>query len=70
MEEKMTFADFQQMFQKDADGCYVNLTVPAFDGFPEYNLTGKRPEAYSLEEIIQLKKYAGKMFKLVDQSTM
>lgn len=70
MEGQISYAEYKHIFQKDADGCYVNLIVPAFGDMPELNLSGKRPETYTVDETIQLKKYAGKMFRMVDKSTM
>lgn len=70
MENQITYAEYKQMFKKDAEGCYISLVIPASGDMPELDLSGKRPETYTVDETIQLKKYAGKMFRMVDKSTM
>lgn len=70
MEDQITYAQYKQMFRKDADGCYIQLVLPGSADLPELDLSGKRPEAYTVEETIRLKKYAGKMFRMVDKNTM
>ena len=70
MDNQITYAHYKEMFRKDADGCYVHLVIPGSVDLPQLDLSGKRPEDYTVEETIRLKKYAGKMFRLVDKSTM
>lgn len=70
MEKLISYADYKRIFAKDENGAYINLIVPAFGDMPAFNLSGKLPSEYSVDEIIQLKKYVGKMFKLVDKTTM
>lgn len=70
MDSQITYAQYQEMFRKDADGCYVHLVIPGSAELPPLDLSGKRPEDYTVDETIRMKKYAGKMFQLVDKSTM
>ena len=55
--DKIIREEFDRMFAKDENGCYINLIIPAMNGFPEMNLIGKKPEDYTTEEITHSKRY-------------
>ena len=63
----MTRAEYDEMFRKDENGCYVNLIVPPLDGYPEMNLIGKDPMDYTIEEIANSKAYRRVMRKRVEE---
>ena len=65
----MTREEFDELFRKDENDCYVNLIIPATNEFPEMNLIGKNPNDYTLDEIIHLKTYRRVMLKYVDESS-
>ena len=70
MDNKLTYAEYKELFRKNDDGSYKSLIIPAAKDLPELNLSGKLPADYTVDEIIRMKKYAGEMFRLVDKSTM
>lgn len=59
--------EYEYIFEKDNNGAFIRLIIPANEPFdiPEYkeelNLIGKLPQEYTLDEIIRMKKYAGKL---------
>lgn len=57
MKDKITKEEYNELFAKDKDRCYINLIIPAMNGYPEMNLIGKKPEDYSIEEIAHSKTY-------------
>lgn len=69
-EQKLTYAEYKKILEKDENGCYVSLVIPAQGDRPALDLRGKRPADYTLDEIIRMKKYAGALFAQVDPSTM
>lgn len=62
----MTRAEYDELFRKDKNGCYVNLIIPATDEFPEMNLIGKKPEDYTVAEIAHSKTYRRVMRDYID----
>ena len=67
MKDKITREEFDRMFAKDENGCYTDLIVPAMYGYPEMNLIGKKPEEYTIDEIVHSKKYRQFMHnKIID----
>lgn len=57
MKDKMTQEEFDKLFEKDENGRFTNLIIPAFEEFPEMNLIGKDPKDYTTDEVIRLKVY-------------
>ena len=57
MKDTLTLEEYNEMFKKDENGCYVNLIIPETGGFPEMNLIGKKPEEYTIDEITHSKTY-------------
>ena len=68
--KKITYKEYNYMFEKDSNGCFIRLIIPANENNGELNLIGKHPETFTLDEIIRMKKYAGKMFELMDKDTI
>lgn len=68
--ELITYEEYKKIFEKDENGSFINLIIPAEDNLIELNLIGKLPSDYSLDEIIRMKKYARKMFDRIDKNTM
>lgn len=66
----MTYNDYKKLFQRDENGSFVNLIIPASKNEEELNLIGKLPEDFSADEIIRMKKYSADMFELVDKETI
>ena len=61
----MTFNEYRELFAQDENHCYINLIIPAQDGEKELNLIGKKPEDYTLDEIIRMKTYAYELYETV-----
>ena len=71
MKDSITKEEFERMFETDENGCYVNLIIPAMEGFPEMNLIGKRPEEYTVEEIAHSKTYRRAMYdRIINNDTI
>lgn len=63
----MTHAEYRELFAKDENDCFINLIIPAQGDEKELNLIGKRPEEFTLDEIIRMKKYSIEMHeKMID----
>ena len=63
----MTRSEVKQVFATDDEGRFVNLVIPPQGEFPEIDLTGKKRLELSLDEIIRLKKYAGKLYSTAEK---
>ena len=70
MEKKVTYEEYLNTFRKDEEGKYLNLIIPANDLSGEINLIGKTDSEFTLDEIIQMKKYASRLFTMVDKKTI
>lgn len=67
---KITYEEYKKIFEKNDDGSFKNLIIPKEENFAELNLMGKSPENFTADEIIRIKKYANKMFNMVDKNTI
>lgn len=65
----MTQTEYDELFRKDENGCYVNLIIPKTAEFPEMNLIGKKPEDYTIEEIAHSKTYRRVMRDQIENYT-
>lgn len=63
----MTRYEYDELFKKDENGCYINLIIPATEEFPEMNLIGKKPENYTIAEITHSKTYRRVMRDYIDE---
>jgi len=70
VEDRITYEQYNEIFKKDSEGCFVNLIIPSKGDIPEINLIGKYPNDFTIEEIIRIRKYADKMYKKVDKNTI
>lgn len=61
----MTRKEYRELFAKDENDCFINLIIPARDSEPELNLIGKKPEEFTLDEIIRMKKYSSEMHETI-----
>ena len=61
----MTHKEYRQLFAQDGNHCFINLIIPAQGDDKELNLIGKRPEDFSLDEIIRMKKYSYEMYETI-----
>ena len=61
----MTIEEYKELFKQDENGCFVKLVIPPDGDKDELNLIGKKPEDFSLEEVVRMKKYSRKLFKLI-----
>lgn len=66
----MTYNDYNKLFQRDENGCFVNLIIPASNCEEELNLIGKLPKDFSADEVVRMKKYSANMFDLIDEGTI
>lgn len=67
----ISYKEYKKLFERDEDGSFLNLIIPkSVDGEEELNLIGKHPSAYTLGEIVRMKKYSAEMFELVDKNTI
>ena len=66
----MTYNDYKKLFQRDENGCFVNLIIPASNCEEELNLIGKLPKDFSTDEVVRMKKYSEDMFDLIDEETI
>ena len=41
MKDKITREEYDRIFAKDENGCYISLIIPAMNDYPEMNLIGK-----------------------------
>lgn len=62
----MTRKEYRELFAKDENDCFINLIIPANDSEPELDLIGKRPEVFTLDEIIRMKKYSSEMHETIE----
>lgn len=67
---KLTYEQFKNIFKKNADGSYVDLKFIDTHSGELVNLSGKKIEDYTMDEIILLKKFAGEISKNVDVDTI
>lgn len=67
---KLTYEQFKNIFKKNADGSYVDLKFIDMHSGELVNLSGKKIEDYTMDEIILLKKFAGEISKNVDVDTI
>lgn len=71
MKDKITIEEYNKIFAKDENGCYTNLIIPAMNDYPEMNLIGKKPEDYTIDEIVHSKKYRQFMHdKIIDNDNI
>lgn len=66
----ITYSDYKKLFQRDENGSFVNLIIPASNYEEELNLIGKLPKDFSVDEVIRMKKYSADMFEMVDKETI
>lgn len=66
----ITYSDYKKLFQRDENGSFVNLIIPASNHEEELNLIGKLPKDFSADEVVLMKKYSADMFELVDKETI
>jgi len=65
MKESYTKEEYNYIFEKDENGAFVRLIIPAnvpveiSECKDELNLIGKLPKDFTLDEIVRMKKYAG-----------
>lgn len=65
MKEKITIEEYEKLFERDENGCYTNLIIPAVKDCPEMNLIGKKPEDYTTDEIIRSKTFRNEMWERI-----
>lgn len=58
----MTRKEVDAIFETNLNGEFIRLIVPAMYDFPEINLIGKKRLDMTLDEIVLVKKYAGKLY--------
>ena len=63
----MTRDEVKKIFETDAEGRFVNLVIPPIGEFPEIDLSGKKRLELTLDEIVRVKTYAGKLYSSVDK---
>ena len=63
----MTHEEYRELFAKDENDCFINLVIPASDKYDELNLIGKKPEDFTLDEIIRMKVYSSQMYKKINE---
>lgn len=61
----MTYEQYRELFAKDENDCFINLIIPAQGSDKELNLIGKKPEEFTLDEIIRMKKYSTEMYETI-----
>lgn len=62
----MTHKEYRELFAKDENDCFINLIIPAQGSEKELNLIGKKPEDFTLDEIIRMKKYSSEMYEKIE----
>ena len=62
----MTREEVKKIFETDDEGRFVDLVIPAVGEFKEINLTGKKRLELTLDEIVRLKTYAGRLYSEVE----
>lgn len=62
----MTREEVKKLFKTDEEGRFINLVIPAVGEFEEIDLTGKKRLELTLDEIVRLKTYAGRLYAEVD----
>lgn len=62
----MTREEVKKLFETDEDGRFVDLVIPAVGEFEEIDLTGKKRLELTLDEIVRLKTYAGRLYAEVE----
>ena len=65
--KSMTHEEYGDLFATDEDDCFINLIIPAQGNKPELNLIGKKPKEFTVEEVIRMKKYASKMYDMIEE---
>lgn len=63
----MTRKEIDAIFETNESGEFVRLIVPPMYGFPEMNLIGRKRIDLSLDEVINVKKYAGKLYSEAEE---
>ena len=67
---KITYEQYKKIFKKNADGSYYDLKITDDITGSLFDFSGKKPEEYTIDEIIVLKKYAEKISKMVDVNSI
>lgn len=62
----MTHEEYRELFAKDENDCFINLIIPAHGSEDELNLIGRKPEEFTLDEIIRMKKYSSEMHEKIE----
>lgn len=79
-----TLEERNKLFEKDADGAFINLVIPSDyikqimpkeemlenKEIKDLDLRGKKPEEYSLDEIVIMKKYSADIYKQTDLTNL
>lgn len=58
MDDSYTREKFKELYKTDDEDKFINLVIPAMWGFPQMDLRGKKRLELTLDEVVQLKKYA------------
>ena len=58
----MTRKEVDRLFETDSEGKFIRLVIPPLYGSPELNLIGKTRLELSIDEVVSVKKYAGKLY--------
>ena len=67
---QISYEEYKRIFEKDKDGCFINLIIPKDEQNEELNLIGKKPSDFSIDEIVRMKKYSEQLYKKVDKKTI
>lgn len=67
---QISYEEYKKAFEKDKEGCFINLIIPRDEQNEELNLIGKNPSEFSIDEIVRMKKYSEQLYKKVDKNTI
>ena len=67
---QISYEEYKRIFEKDKDGCFINLIITKDEQNEELNLIGKKPSDFSIDEIVRMKKYSEQLYKKVDKNTI
>ena len=67
---QISYEEYKRIFEKDKDGCFINLIITKDEQNEELNLIGKKPSDFSKDEIVRMKKYSEQLYKKVDKNTI
>ena len=61
----MTYEHYRELFAKDENNCFKKLNIKKKGSDKELKKKKKKPEEFTLDEIIRMKKYSTEMYETI-----